>query len=74
MEEKATVRIGISEEIPKNLIFQNVKKRDGAVVPFDKSKISKTLNILRSSSVRASNFFKYNLKERAIDPTTFLKI
>jgi len=43
MEEKATVRIGISEEIPENLIFQSVKKRDGTVVPFDKSKISNAI-------------------------------
>ncbi len=43
MQEKATVRIGISEEIPKNLIFQSVKKRDGTVVPFDKSKISNAI-------------------------------
>jgi anaerobic ribonucleoside-triphosphate reductase len=40
MEEKVTVRIGISEEIPKDKMFQSVKKRDGSVVPFDKSKIS----------------------------------
>ena len=40
MEEKTSVRIGISEKIPKAKIFQSVKKRNGAVVPFNKSKIS----------------------------------
>ena len=43
MEEKTTVRIGISEEIPRENIFQNVKKRDGEVVTFDKSKISNAI-------------------------------
>jgi anaerobic ribonucleoside-triphosphate reductase len=40
MEEKATVRIGISEEIPRENIFQYVKKRDGEIVTFDKEKIA----------------------------------
>ena len=40
MEEKATVRIGISEEIPRENIFQYVKKRDGEIVTFDKKKIA----------------------------------
>jgi anaerobic ribonucleoside-triphosphate reductase len=43
MEEKTTVRIGISEEIPRENIFQSVKKRDGDVVTFDKSKISNAI-------------------------------
>ncbi len=43
MEEKTTVRIGISEEIPREKIFQYVKKRDGEVVTFDKSKISNAI-------------------------------
>jgi anaerobic ribonucleoside-triphosphate reductase len=43
MEKKTPVRIGISEEIPKNIIFHNVKKRDGNVVPFDKSKITNAI-------------------------------
>jgi len=43
MPEKTTVRIGISEEIPKDAIFQSIKKRDGTVVPFDKSKISNAI-------------------------------
>ncbi len=43
MEEKTTVRIGISEEIPRENIFQDVKKRDGKVVTFDKSKISNAI-------------------------------
>ena len=43
MEEKTTVRIGISEEIPRENIFQSVKKRDGNVVTFDKSKISNAI-------------------------------
>ncbi|UCD06645.1 MAG: anaerobic ribonucleoside-triphosphate reductase [candidate division WOR-3 bacterium] len=43
MEEKTTVRIGISEEIPRENIFQSVKKRDGKVVTFDKSKISNAI-------------------------------
>lgn len=43
MEEKATVRIGISEEIPRENIFQHVKKRDGEIVAFDKSKISNAI-------------------------------
>ncbi len=41
--EKALLRIGISEEIPKKIIFQSVKKRDGTIVPFDKSKISNAI-------------------------------
>ncbi len=40
MQEKASVKIGISEEIPQEVVFQSVKKRDGKIVPFDKSKIS----------------------------------
>ncbi len=40
MEEKASVKIGISEEILKGPIFRSVKKRDGKIVPFDKAKIS----------------------------------
>ncbi len=43
MEEKATVRIGISEEIPRDKIFQYVKKRNGQVVNFDKSKIANAI-------------------------------
>jgi anaerobic ribonucleoside-triphosphate reductase len=43
MEEKTPVRIGISEEIPREKIFQYVKKRDGEVVAFDKSKISNAI-------------------------------
>jgi anaerobic ribonucleoside-triphosphate reductase len=43
MEEKITVRIGISEEIPREKIFQYVKKRDGEVVTFDKSKIANAI-------------------------------
>ncbi|UCG29783.1 MAG: anaerobic ribonucleoside-triphosphate reductase [candidate division WOR-3 bacterium] len=43
MEEKTTVRIGISEEIPRENIFHDVKKRDGKVVTFDKSKISNAI-------------------------------
>src|SRR4030042_6180878 len=43
MEEKTTVKIGISAEIPKERIFQNVKKRDGSQVSFDKSKISNAI-------------------------------
>jgi len=38
--EKASLRIGISAEIPEEVIFHSVKKRDGAIVPFDKSKIA----------------------------------
>ncbi|MGB3341477.1 MAG: anaerobic ribonucleoside-triphosphate reductase [bacterium] len=43
MTEKTTVRIGISEEIPKDAIFQNIKKRDGTIVPFNKSKITNAI-------------------------------
>jgi len=43
MEEKVTVRIGISEEIPREKIFQYVKKRNGEVVTFDKSKIANAI-------------------------------
>jgi ribonucleoside-triphosphate reductase len=43
MEEKVAVRIGISEEIPREKIFQYVKKRDGEIVTFDKSKISNAI-------------------------------
>jgi anaerobic ribonucleoside-triphosphate reductase len=43
MSEKTTVRIGISEEIPKDAIFQSIKKRNGAVVPFDKKKITNAI-------------------------------
>jgi anaerobic ribonucleoside-triphosphate reductase len=40
MEEKTSLRIGISEDIPETSIFHSVKKRDGTVVPFDKAKIT----------------------------------
>jgi anaerobic ribonucleoside-triphosphate reductase len=40
MEEKTSVRIGISDKIPQSAIFQRVKKRDGTEAPFDKTKIS----------------------------------
>jgi len=40
MEEKTSVRIGISDKIPQSAIFQQVKKRDGTEAPFDKTKIS----------------------------------
>ncbi|MBE0433124.1 anaerobic ribonucleoside-triphosphate reductase [candidate division WOR-3 bacterium] len=43
MEEKTTVRIGISEEIPQETVFQSVKKRDGKVVAFDKKKIANAI-------------------------------
>jgi anaerobic ribonucleoside-triphosphate reductase len=43
MEEKATVRIGISQEIPQDNIFQYVKKRDGEIATFDKAKISNAI-------------------------------
>jgi ribonucleoside-triphosphate reductase len=43
MEEKTTVRIGISEEIPKGAMFHNVKKRDGTIVAFDKTKIANAI-------------------------------
>jgi ribonucleoside-triphosphate reductase len=43
MEEKAQVRIGIGEEIPQDKIFQFVLKRNGKVVPFNKSKISSAI-------------------------------
>jgi anaerobic ribonucleoside-triphosphate reductase len=43
MTEKTTVRIGISEEIPKDAIFQSIKKRDGTIVPFNKSKITNAI-------------------------------
>lgn len=43
MPEKTTVRIGISEEIPKDAIFQSIRKRDGTVVPFDKNKITNAI-------------------------------
>lgn len=43
MPEKTSVRIGISEEIPKELIFQSIKKRDGTVVTFDKKKITNAI-------------------------------
>jgi anaerobic ribonucleoside-triphosphate reductase len=43
MQEKASVKIGIAEEIPQDVAFQSVKKRDGKVVPFDKSKISQAI-------------------------------
>ncbi|UCC13011.1 MAG: anaerobic ribonucleoside-triphosphate reductase [candidate division WOR-3 bacterium] len=43
MEEKTSVRIGISNEIPQSAIFQQVKKRDGTVAPFDKIKISNAI-------------------------------
>ncbi|MBN2619901.1 anaerobic ribonucleoside-triphosphate reductase [candidate division WOR-3 bacterium] len=43
MEEKTTVRIGISEEIPQGSMFHNVKKRDGTIVPFDKAKIANAI-------------------------------
>ncbi len=39
MEEKVTLRIGISEEVPREQVFQSVKKRGGEVVDFDRSKI-----------------------------------
>ncbi|MCK4941062.1 anaerobic ribonucleoside-triphosphate reductase [candidate division WOR-3 bacterium] len=41
--EEVTLRIGISEEIPREKIFQYVKKRDGEIVTFDKSKISNAI-------------------------------
>jgi len=43
MQEKASVKIGIAEAIPQEVAFQSVKKRDGKVVPFDKSKISQAI-------------------------------
>ncbi len=43
MEEKTTVRIGIAEEIPKESIFKDVKKRDGKIATFDKTKISNAI-------------------------------
>ncbi|KPJ74021.1 hypothetical protein AMJ52_02160, partial [candidate division TA06 bacterium DG_78] len=43
MEGKASLRIGISEEIPEESIFQYVKKRDNTIAPFDKSKISNAI-------------------------------
>lgn len=43
MEEKTTVRIGISEEIPQETVFQSVKKRGGKVVAFDKRKIANAI-------------------------------
>ncbi|MEO0142796.1 MAG: anaerobic ribonucleoside-triphosphate reductase [candidate division WOR-3 bacterium] len=42
MEEKA-LRIGIDETIPHEKIFQYVIKRDGKLVPFDKSKITNAI-------------------------------
>ncbi len=41
--EKTSIRIGISAEIPEEVIFQSVKKRDGKIAPFEKSKISKAI-------------------------------
>jgi len=43
MQEKTQVRIGISQEIPQELVFQYVKKRNGETVPFDKSKIANAI-------------------------------
>uniref|UniRef100_A0A7V1EHN5 Anaerobic ribonucleoside-triphosphate reductase n=1 Tax=candidate division WOR-3 bacterium TaxID=2052148 RepID=A0A7V1EHN5_UNCW3 len=42
MEEK-TLRLSLGEEIPKEKIFQYVIKRNGKVVPFDKSKIANAI-------------------------------
>lgn len=42
MEEKI-LRIGIEGEIPKERVFQYVIKRDGKMVPFDKSKIAEAI-------------------------------
>uniref|UniRef100_A0A7C4XJP9 Anaerobic ribonucleoside-triphosphate reductase n=1 Tax=candidate division WOR-3 bacterium TaxID=2052148 RepID=A0A7C4XJP9_UNCW3 len=42
MEEK-TLRISLGEEVPKEKIFQYVIKRDGKLVPFDKSKITNAI-------------------------------
>ncbi|MEO0156154.1 MAG: ATP cone domain-containing protein, partial [candidate division WOR-3 bacterium] len=42
MEEKA-LRLSLGEEIPKEKIFQYVIKRNGKVVPFDKSKIANAI-------------------------------
>ena len=41
--EKASLKIGISAEIPEEVIFHSVKKRDGTIVPFDKSKIAQAI-------------------------------
>ncbi len=43
MEERTTVKIGIAADIPKERIFQNVRKRDGSQVAFDRSKISNAI-------------------------------
>jgi anaerobic ribonucleoside-triphosphate reductase len=43
MEEKTSLRIGISSEIPKESLFQHVKKRDNTIATFDKSKISNAI-------------------------------
>jgi ribonucleoside-triphosphate reductase len=43
MSDKTSVRIGISEEIPKESIFQSIKKRNGTVVAFDKKKITNAI-------------------------------
>ena len=42
MEEKA-LRLSLGEEVPKEKIFQYVIKRNGKVVPFDKSKIANAI-------------------------------
>ncbi len=43
MEEKISLRIGISSGVPEEKTFQQVKKRNGTVVPFDKEKITNAI-------------------------------
>ncbi len=43
MEEKISLKIGISSGIPEEKVFQQVIKRDGTIVPFDKEKITRAI-------------------------------
>ncbi|TET62467.1 MAG: hypothetical protein E3J47_03550 [Candidatus Stahlbacteria bacterium] len=65
-EEKTSLRIGISKEIPKGLVFQYIKKRNGQIVPFDKSKISNAIYL----AAQAVGGEDKNLAEKLADEIT----
>jgi ribonucleoside-triphosphate reductase len=64
--EKASLRIGISKEIPKGTAFQYIKKRNGQIVPFDKSKISNAIYL----AAKAVGGEDKNLAEKLADEVT----
>ncbi len=64
--EKASLRIGISKEIPKGTVFQYIKKRNGQIVPFDKSKISNAIYL----AAKAVGGEDKNLAEKLADEVT----